>query len=247
MKLLLLDVETAPNTAYVWRLFKENIPLDRLMETGYVLCWSAKWYGEDAVYFDSVHRNTEEGMLQNIHDLLDQADAVIHYNGSSFDIPTLNKEFLLHGLKPPAPYRQIDLLQTVRKNFRFTSNKLDHVAKQLGCTPKVKHSGFQLWVQCMAGEEAAWVEMEDYNIQDVLTLEEVYLKLLPWIKNHPNHGVSDDTGTVCPNCGGSHLVRRGFTLTNAGKYQRYQCGDCGSWMRGTKNLAVKETMRSDRN
>jgi transposase-like protein len=25
------------------------------------------------------------------------------------------------------------------------------------------------------------------------------------------------------------LKRRGFNLTKAGKYQRYQCNDCGAW------------------
>jgi len=26
MKILILDIETAPNTAYIWGMFKENIP-----------------------------------------------------------------------------------------------------------------------------------------------------------------------------------------------------------------------------
>lgn len=244
MKLLLLDIETAPNTAYVWGLFKENIPLDRLVDSGYVLCWSAKWLGEKDVYFDSVQRSKPKQMLAGIHELLEEADAVIHYNGSRFDIPTLNKEFLLNGFTPPAPYKQIDLLRVVRKQFRFTSNKLDHVAKQLKCTPKVKHSGFQLWVQCMAGNKAAWKEMEEYNIQDVLTLEEVYEKLIPWISNHPSRSLVDDTPDACPSCGGKHFQKRGHTVTAAGKYERFQCQGCGKWLRGTKNVAVKVSLRN---
>ena len=70
-------------------------------------------------------------MLEGIHKLLDEADAVIHYNGKRFDIPSLNKEFLLNGMFPPAPFKEIDLLTVARGRFRFVSNKLDYVAQQL--------------------------------------------------------------------------------------------------------------------
>lgn len=70
-------------------------------------------------------------MLKQIHALLNEADAVVHYNGAKFDIPTLNKEFILHGLPPPAPYKQIDLLRTARSQFKFPSNKLDYIAQAL--------------------------------------------------------------------------------------------------------------------
>jgi DNA polymerase elongation subunit (family B) len=173
-------------------------------------------------------------MLEAIHQLLEQADAVVHYNGSSFDIPTLNREFLTHGLPPPAPYKQIDLLQVARKQFRFASNKLAHVAKELGFGGKDNQTSFTLWVRCMNGDQKAWKEMEAYNINDVQVLEKVYNRFMPWITSHPNHGLYDNGAEVCGNCGGHHLTRRGFAFTNALKYQRYQCSDCGTWQRSKK-------------
>lgn len=232
--------------AYVWGIFKENIPLDRLVSSGYVLCWAAKWLGKEELYFSSVHQTSRKRMLRGIHKLLEEADAVIHYNGSQFDIPTLNKEFLLHGMLPPASYRQIDLLRTARSQFKFTSNKLDYVAKILKVGEKVKHRGFDLWIKCMADDPEAWKEMEAYNLQDVVVLEGVYHKLLPWIKNHPNHGVVDGKEQVCPNCGGHHLQKRGHALTASGKYQRFQCTECGTWSRSKKNEAVKQTLTQDK-
>lgn len=235
MKILLLDIETAPNVAYVWGLFKENIPLQRLVSSGYVLCWAAKWLGEDEVMFDSVHQSKPKAMLKGIHKLLEEADAVIHYNGTNFDIPTLNKEFLLNRMTPPSTYKQIDLLRTARDRFRFTSNKLDYVADALGVGKKFKHKGFELWVQCMAGNKEAWDEMESYNKQDVHLLEEVYQIFRPWIRNHPNVALyTDSADAVCPYCGGAHLHKRGTAFTSVGKYQRYQCVDCGGWSRGRK-------------
>jgi len=78
-------------------------------------------------------------MIQAAHDLLSEADAVIHYNGNSFDMPWLHTEFLLAGMPPPEPYKNIDLLLAVRKRFRFVSNKLDYVTQAVGLEGKVHH------------------------------------------------------------------------------------------------------------
>ena len=240
MKILLLDIETAPNLAHVWGLYDQNIGLPQIINSGYTLCWSAKWLGEEDTYFDSLHRNTPEGMIENIHDMIDEADAIVHYNGTKFDLPTLNKEFLLHGLKPPAPYKQIDLLRVARSQFRFPSNKLDYVANALGLGKKTKHIGHELWIQCMANDPAAWEMMEEYNINDVILLEKVYHKLLPWIKNHANYNLYQPSSPVCTNCGGANHQKRGYAYTSTCKYQRHQCTDCGTWFRSRKNEATKE-------
>lgn len=246
MKTLLLDIETAPNVAYVWGLFKQDIPLARLVNSGYVLCFAAKWLGEDDIIFHSTEDNGQVKMLEAIHKLLSEADAVIHYNGARFDIPTLNKEFVQKGMLPPASYKQIDLLKIVRKEFRFPSAKLDYVAKALKVGAKVKHAGFELWIDCMNNDPLAWDQMEAYNVNDVVILEKVYNKLLPWIRNHPNVGLYKDFGNACPNCGGLHLERRGFSYTALGKFQRFQCQDCGSWSKSRKNLAEKDLLGGDR-
>jgi predicted RNA-binding Zn-ribbon protein involved in translation (DUF1610 family)/DNA polymerase elongation subunit (family B) len=239
MRILLLDIETAPNLVHVWGLWQQNVGINQIMDSGYVLCWAAKWYGDEEGFFDSVHQSSSKKMLKGIHTLLDEADAVVHYNGTKFDIPTLNKEFLLHGLPPPAPYKQIDLLRTARSQFRFPSNKLDYIAGSLGLGNKVTHRGHQLWIDCMNKDDAAWEEMREYNIQDVVLLEKVYDKLMPWIKSHPNHGLYGEVANSCPNCGGTHLQRRGTARTKASIYQRMQCKDCGTWSRGTKSISKR--------
>lgn len=235
MKILLLDIESSPNTAHVWGLWQQNVSINQLMESSYVLCYAAKWYGEKEVMFDSVHQSRPKTMLKGIHGLLNDADAVVHYNGTKFDIPTLNKEFLLHSFNPPSPYKQIDLLRVVRSNFRFPSNKLDYVAQRLNLGKKHEHEGHELWVKCMNGDKDAWKRMEKYNIQDVVLLENLYGHLLPWIKSHPNHNLFSD-GHVCPNCSSSSLQRRGTAISATGTYQRYQCRSCGTWSQSTKSI-----------
>ena len=236
MKILLLDIETAPNVAHVWGLWQQNVGLPQIIEAGYVMCYAAKWHQEKVTYFASVV-NGERKMLAGVHKLMGDADAIVHYNGARFDIPTLNREFIISGFRPPSPAKNIDLLKVARNKFKFASNKLDYVAKVLGVEQKLKNRGHQLWIDCMAGKNDAWEEMKRYNIQDVNILEQVYEKMLPWIGNHPNVSVYDDHPGTCPNCGSSHLNRRGTAVAHLLKYHRYQCKGCGKWVRGTKTIS----------
>jgi DNA polymerase elongation subunit (family B) len=229
VRILMLDIETAPHLAAVWGLYDQNVAINQIIKPGYTLCWAAKWYGEKKVMFSSIldgHRT----MIRGAHKLLTECDAVCHYNGTKFDIPTLNKEFLLLDLAPPAPYKQIDLLSTARRQFRLASNKLDYVAQQLGLGSKVKHKGFDLWLECMAKQPEAWRVMKRYNKGDVTLLEGVYERLLPWIKAHPNVGVY--TGVrCCPKCGSGKAQARGKAVAQMKVYKRLQCIDCGTWYR----------------
>lgn len=239
MKILLLDIETSPNLAHVWGVWQQNIGLPQLLESSRTICYSAKWLGENEVVFDSVMNNSHKKMLKGIHTLMDEADAIVHYNGTKFDVPTLNKEFLLAGMPPPSPAKNIDLLQVAKKQFRFVSNKLDYVAQQLKLGKKTSHEGHELWVKCLAKDKEAWAKMEEYNRNDVVLLEKVYYKFLPWIKQHINYSAVLGE-RVCPNCGSERLQSRGFGYTRLGKYRRYQCTSCGHWSRGNKNESTGE-------
>lgn len=246
MKILLVDIETAPHIGYVWGLWQQNIGLSQLLESGYVLCWSAKWYGFNEIMFDSIHQSKPKKMLKGIHALLEEADAVVHYNGTRFDIPTLNKEFLLNGMTPPSAYRQIDLYSTAKSRFRFASNKLDYISEQLGLGNKHKHEGFELWVKCMNRDEEAWKTMETYNKQDIYLLEGVYEKFKPWIKGHPNVALyTGATVDSCPVCGSDALSKRGYAYTSTGRYQRYCCGSCGHWSRARTGVDHRPNIVSD--
>lgn len=242
MRILLLDIETAPNTVYAWGLYDQNIASNQVEESSYILCWSAKWWGKREIKFDSVQKSGKSRMLWRIHRLLDEADAVIHFNGRKFDIPVLNKEFIKGGLKPPSPYKQIDLYQECRHGFRFESNKLNYVSDALAIGQKVRHEGFELWVKCMKGDKAAWKKMERYNRGDVRLLENLYKKLLPWINRHPNIGAHEDI-RVCPQCGSTKVQQKGYYVNLVMKYARFHCQGCGKWFRGNKSVSQRGAER----
>lgn len=191
--------------------------------------------------FGSIHRHGVRAMVRSIHKLLGDADAVVHFNGKKFDVPTLNREFLLAGLSPPAPFKQIDLLQTCRRKFKFASNRLDYVSQALGEGAKVEHKGMDLWKECMAGDAESWKVMEEYNKHDVRLTERMYERLMPWIDGHPNASLYQDEA-CCPNCGGTKRQARGSELTSGLEYTRFQCTEhlpvtgrkCGKWYRSIK-------------
>ena len=241
MKLLHLDIETAPNEAYVWGARNDFIPSDRIKETSRVMCFAHKWEGDRGVGFVSEWEHGKKELIDTAHALLCDADAVVTYNGNRFDLPVLNREFLLNGLTPPEPYHSIDLYRTVKREFRFTHNKLDSVCKEMGLGEKVKHPGFSLWVDVMNGVEKAQRTMERYNKQDVRLLPKLYKALLPWIRNHPNHALFFETDRpVCPNCGSHHMTKQGFKKTKTQIYQQYKCGSCGTWSRDRYTLVPQE-------
>lgn len=235
MKLLMLDIETSPNVVFSWGLFNQNHSIDQIESSSRTICFSAQWLGSKDVMYYGLDTHSERDMIKAAHKLLSEADAVIHYNGKKFDIPTLNKEFVRLGLKPPSPYKQIDLYQTIKSQFKFTSNKLDYVAQQLGIGKKVEHKGMQLWLGCMNGDSESWRVMQEYNIQDCALLESLYNKLLPWIPNHPNRATYSGT-FCCTNCGSSNVKKDGFAYTTMGRFQRYECKACGTWPRDNINL-----------
>lgn len=234
MKILFLDLETSPNLAHVWGLWDQNIAITQIERSTEVICWGARWLGSDKVIFKSVHHHGKQAMLDELHKVMDEADVLIGWNSAAFDSKHIKREFIENGYLPPSPWIELDLMRVVRSQFKFPSNKLDYVAQKLGVGAKVKHSGFQLWLDCMAGIPKAWKEMKEYQIQDVNLLLDLYDILLPWIKNHPHVGVSEGRPEACRNCGGTKIISNGSQLSGVGKFRKYLCSSCGTHHRGEK-------------
>ena len=243
MKVLFLDLETSPNLAYVWGLWQQNVAITQMVNSTEVICFGARWGDSKKVIFKSIHHDGKKAMLDALHELMEEADVLVGWNSQAFDSKHIKREFVENGYLPPSPYKELDLMRVVKSQFKFPSNKLDYVSQKLGVGAKVKHSGFQLWIDCMAGDKKAWKEMKEYQIQDVNLLLDLYDILQPWIKNHPNRALHDGNPDGCSNCASSNLERRGVTRTVSHTYQRYQCRDCGKWMRGNKPIE-KITYRS---
>lgn len=230
-KILTIDIETSPSVVYTWGRFQQNIGLNQVIEDGAVICFAAKWYGQKKVHFYSDHHHGHDVMVAKAHEMLNEAEIVVGYNSRAFDIKHLHREFILAGLTPPKPHKDVDLLTVVRQSAKWESNKLDNVSQRLDIGAKVKHEGFDLWKACMNGDSAAWARMKKYNVGDVLLTEELYDRLRPWIKGHPHMGViGNDEVKTCNRCGSDDLRRDGTWLAQKIQYAAYQCNNCGGWV-----------------
>lgn len=242
-RVLIYDIETAPLLGYCWSLWDNNIGLNQIHSDWHVLSWAAKWMGEEDVYYqdqrDAKNVEDDKQLLQGIWKLLDECDFVITQNGKKFDQKKLNARFVIHGMKPPSSYRHIDVLQIAKSQFGFTSNKLQYMTETLCKKYKksghAKFSGFELWSECLRGNIEAWSEMENYNILDILSLEELYSIISPWDAKLPNFSVYDDEPSE-----NEEWVKDGFVYSNLGKYDRYRNTITGQQRRGNANLLSKE-------
>lgn len=228
-RILYVDIEWEPATAYVWRMWDENISPDQLINEGGLLCFCAQFNNEKPLFY-SKWKDGRDVMAQKALDLLTEADAVITYNGDKYDLPKLRGEIVLAGLTPPPPVTSIDLLKTVKK-FGFVMNRLAYIGPLLRVGGKVKHEGFRLWRDVMEGKESAQKKMQKYNIQDVKLLVDLYKKVKPFIPNHPHMGTNS---CECGACGSLQSHSRGYRRTKTFRINRRQCTQCGAWFDGKR-------------
>lgn len=246
VKLLILDIETAPNFAAVWDIWDQNIGLNQITSEWHILAFCAKWLGNDEIIYmdqrDSKDIEDDRKMLKKLWDLLNEADVVVAHNGDKFDIRKINARFALNGIKPPSSYKTIDTKKLASRKFAFTSNKLEYLTDKLCKThKKSKHGkfpGYELWKQCLVRNPEAFKEMEEYNKKDVLSLEELFLKLLPW-DNSINFSLYNNIDDFRCSCGSELFHASGYHYSKTGKFQKVTCTSCGAEYRQTKNLLEK--------
>lgn len=242
-KILILDIETLPIEAYTWGIWQQNIGINQIKKDWTLLSWSAKWLFDSRVYSailtpKECKQRNDKRITNAIWSLIDEADIVIAHNAKKFDLKKLNTKFVMHGLNKPSHYEVIDTLPHLRKQFGFTSNKLDYVNKLLGLDRKNESGDFTLWEACVKGDKESLERMIKYNINDVVILEETYLRIRNWIVPHPNVGLHvDDNLVACPTCGSEHLSETGkHYTTQVNQYTELRCDDCGSLSRSRKSV-----------
>lgn len=234
---MLFDVESSPNIGFCWGTWEQNII--EVIEHRQIISVSWKWLGEKKIGVKALpdfpgyrkDPKNNKALMEFLHGLISKAAIAVGHNIDKFDDKMANTDFIKHGLTPPPPHKTVDTLKVARRHFRFNSNKLNDLGVFLKVGRKVKHSGFVLWKACMAGDMKAWKLMRKYNVGDVALLEKVYLKLRPWMTNHPALKPRETTNQnpPCPLCHERRLQSRGSTIGRKGRVPRVQCGACGHW------------------
>ena len=240
---LIYDIETAPNTGYTWAKWDTNVI--EFSRPWYILSVAWKWRGERATHvlglndFEGYKPGCDDfNLASHIRELFNECDIAITHNGNSFDQPKARARMLFHKLDPPEPFREVDTLKVARKHFAIGDNTLDYLCKFLELGDKGvggKKPGFSTWLGCMEGDEKAWARMKRYNAQDVVLLERLYERLLPWIDEHPNMALITEDPTVCPKCkSDAGFISGGWKYHRVTKARRWQCKACRGWCTGRR-------------
>lgn len=234
-RIVFLDVENSPSVGYVWGKYDQTV--NEFKADWYMLSFAYKVLGEKVIHVKGLidypgykkQKDNDKKLMQDIWKVLDEADIIIGHNIDRFDVRKINARFLIHGIPPPSPYRTVDTLKVSRKAFKFNSNSLDDLGHSLGVGRKLKHTGFALWLACMAGDSKSWSVMKKYNSLDVCLLEKVYFAMRPWATSHAN---VNQGHFACPKCGSLDTQKRGFSYTLVRQKQRHVCLACRGWWEG---------------
>lgn len=253
-KVLIFDIETSylETTIKHWDSHTSDyIPHDKMtIKEWSILSFSAKWLGDNnknVIYYDNrfkKNKRNDKSIVEKLAKLLDEADIIITKNGKRFDEKMFNARCAKHRINIPSPYKHIDVEQILRRKFKLASYSLDYACEYFDTKhKKLKHGkypGMSLWDACLDGVIEAWDEMKLYNNHDVFSTEDLYNIVSPWLTIVDFNLYRDDNDPIICNCGNNKLQRRGYSYTTSGRYQRYQCTNCGAWSRGKKNMLTKD-------
>jgi len=238
-KVLLVDIETTPMQVHCWGTWKQRIGHEQIINDWFMLSYSAKWLFDSKMYSsvltsEEAINKDDSRIAKELWNLFNMADVLIGHNALQFDVPRAQTRFIMNGLTPPSPFQVIDTLLVARKNFRFGSNKLDYIGQLIRNKGKI-HTEYQLWLRCLAGDKSALSQMLIYNNEDVMLEEEAYVFLRPYIKNHPNMGIYQESlEPTCPTCGSVDIDECGHYTTPVNRYLAFRCKDCGAICRSRK-------------
>lgn len=246
-RILLLDLENAASVGLVFGRFKQNLSQDHIItEGGWLLTYAYKWLGESNIHSEKVTpeeaRNCDDSRLCTLlWELIEQADVVVAHNSYGHDVPLFKARVIVNGLPPIRKVRIIDTL-SIAKEFKFNSKKLDSLCSALSVGRKIEHSGIALWKQCQEGNGFALNKMEEYNVGDIVLLEELYMIIRSHSTRHPNLAIYHQGDKLrCNICGSEHIKPTGNTVvTNVNIFDEYSCKDCNARFKNRKSKLNQE-------
>ena len=215
---------------------------------GYILCIGYKWFGEKKAHVISINdfkqfekkRTCDREILKAFSWIIKHADMVVYQYGCRYDEPFINTRCLIHNLPPIPRVKFLDTWKVARERLKLHSNRLATMIEAFNIKEKKTPLNGPIWIDAGAGYPKAIEYVKKHCLQDVLSLELVYMKIRALSeKYHPSVPMMMGKSYGCVYCGSEKIVKFGYAYTNKQCIQRLRCKVCGGDFRGGKISTYK--------
>lgn len=225
-KILIYDIETSRVEAKLFWTGKTYINYKQIRGEPKIISVSYRWLGEEEVHHLTWDTKThsDEKLMEQFLEVYNEADMVVGYNNHNFDDRWINARAMKYGLFVNVFVKSFDIIKQSKRLFRLLSYSMDYLAAFMGVTLKQSHEGIIMWDKIEDGtpeEQAEYLEkMIEYNIGDIVTTEEIFLKLRKYMGHKINVSTYEGGEKYgCPHCGGLNVELFKVTSTPAGTLQ----------------------------
>lgn len=233
-KILVYDIETCRVPALVWWAGKQYIHSRQLTEEPRIITVAWKWLGEDEVKYLTWDKDqSDKELMRQFLEVYNKADMVVGQNNDNFDNRWINARAMKYGFDVNVHVRSMDIMKQSKRLFRVAGYSMAYLSQFSEVTHKQGHEGMVMWDKIQFGTDEEKVEymqkMVDYNIGDIITTEELYVRFRPYMKHQVHFGVlNGEEKWTCPNTGSKQVHLHKTTVTPAGTVQRIMKSPDGS-------------------
>lgn len=183
----------------------------------------------------------DKQLVAELHKVLSSADILLGQNSDRFDVRMANYFFLLNDLEPIPPVKYIDTKKIASRYFKFMNNTLDNLGKEMGFGGKTQTTYKDLWIPAFLHQDAkSWRLMDIYCKNDVEKTTKIYLKMRPFMHQHPSLSRISGDWDACPRCGGYQHRIKAYRTSNTSRYNQYQCLECLGFFSDRKAITEKD-------
>lgn len=225
-KILIYDIETSRVEAKLFWTGKTYINYKQIKGEPKIISVSYRWLGEEEVKHLTWDPKTksDKSLMEAFLEVYNEADMVVGYNNNNFDDRWINARAMKYDLFVNVHVKSFDIIKQTKRLFRLLSYSMDYIAKFMGVTHKQSHEGIIMWDMIEEGtpeqQEEYLGKMIDYNVGDIVTTEEIFLKLRKYMGHKIHVGVFEGGEKyTCPHCGGDNVELFKVTNTSAGTPQ----------------------------
>jgi len=225
-KILIYDIETSRVEAKLFWTGKTYINYKQIRGEPKIISVSWRWLGEETVSHLTwdLKTHSDEVLMEKFLEVYNEADMVVGYNNNNFDDRWINARAMKYGLFVNVFVKSFDIIKQSKRLFRLLSYSMDYLAKFMDVTLKQSHEGIIMWDKLEDGtpeeQKEYMAKMIEYNIGDIVTTEEIFLKLRKYMGHKINVSTYEGGEKYgCPHCGGTNVELFKVTTTAAGTMQ----------------------------